>query len=409
MDQIIRQRNLSEIGEILINQKKEMGYAPSSIRICKNDLERLRVFMEHEGDEFYCTDVGARYLATDYCNKTSIRHSMRKSFISQLNDCMLYGRYTLYHLDKKTNSTPGRFAGIEEKYISWCREKGNGPVTLRHKHRAFSRFFSFVESIGCDEAADLSPEFIAKAAMNEKCTDNYRYFREMLRFMAEKEIVKHDYSALVPKARSVFHLPSTYEKGERRLLENSPDRCTAIGKRNYAIILLANRLGIRNGDIAGLTFDEVLFEQDRIIFRQEKTKDAQELYLVQDVKEALLDYIKNSRPGPESGHIFLSCRAPYNPIDPATVYSIIEKGFKDAGIDIKGKKHGGHSLRASLATDMANTGEPYEQIRKVLGHRSPDAIKHYAKLDVERLRLCALEARAPSGFFEAFLNDLSKI
>ena len=53
---------------------------------------------------------------------------------------------------------------------------------------------------------------------------------------------------------------------------------------------------------------------------------------------------------------------------------------------------------------MANTGEPYEQIRKVLGHRSPDAIKHYAKLDVERLRLCALEARAPSGFFEAFLN-----
>ena len=91
--------------------------------------------------------------------------------------------------------------------------------------------------------------------------------------MAEKGIVRHDYSALIPKARGSFHLPSTYEKSERRLLENAPDRCTASGTRNYAIILLANRLGIRNGDIAGLTFDEVLFEQDRNIFRQEKTKD----------------------------------------------------------------------------------------------------------------------------------------
>ena len=53
---------------------------------------------------------------------------------------------------------------------------------------------------------------------------------------------------------------------------------------------------------------------------------------------------------------------------------------------------------------MVNTGEPYEQVRKVLGHRSPDVIKHYAKLDVERLRLCALEASPPTGFFERFLN-----
>ena len=148
MEQIIRQRKLSEIGEVLINQKKETGYAQSSIRICENELERLRVFMEHEGDELYCIDVGARYLATDYCNKTALRHSKCKSFISQLNDCMLYGRYTLYHLDKKTASTPGRFTGIEEKYISWCREKGNGSVTLWHEHLTFARFFSLVESIG---------------------------------------------------------------------------------------------------------------------------------------------------------------------------------------------------------------------------------------------------------------------
>ena len=128
------------------------------------------------------------------------------------------------------------------------------------------------------------------------------------------------------------------------------------------------------------------------------------MFLVPDVKEALEDYIDNSRPDSDDEHIFLSYRAPYNPIDTSTIYSIIAKGFNDAGINTEGKKHGGHSLRASLATDMVNTGQSYEQTRKILGHRSPEVIKHYAKLDIERLRLCALEARPPAGFFERFLN-----
>lgn len=127
MEQIIRQRKLSEIGEVLINQKKETGYAQSSIRICENELERLRVFMEHEGDELYCIDVGARYLATDYCNKTALRHSKCKSFISQLNDCMLYGRYTLYHLDKKPPQRPAGLLGLKKNISAGAGKRGMGP------------------------------------------------------------------------------------------------------------------------------------------------------------------------------------------------------------------------------------------------------------------------------------------
>ena len=88
MNQKTQQRNLSEIEEILIKQKKETGYAQNSIRICENDLEHLRTFMEQEGAELYSADIGERYLATEYCNKTDIRHSRCRSFISQLDDCI---------------------------------------------------------------------------------------------------------------------------------------------------------------------------------------------------------------------------------------------------------------------------------------------------------------------------------
>lgn len=404
MDSNTKQRNLSEIAEILIRQKKKLGYAQSSIRSCESDIKHLMDFMNEEGDDFYSAEVGQRYLRSEFCNTTDMKRAMSESFISQLNDCMIRGEFDLYHYKKEVASTPDRFAAVEEVYTAWCKEKGNGSVTLQHKHHAFACFFSFLETIGCDDASVITPEHIIAAVSNEKSPDNHRYFKEILKFLAEKGFVKFDYSALVPRTRSGCHLPSTYEKDERKLLENSPDRSTPLGKRNYAVILLANRLGIRSGDIAGLTFGEVHFDQDRILFNQEKTKDAQELYLVPDVKEALMDYINSSRPDSDEEHIFLSYRAPHNPIDSSTIYSIIAKGFYDAGVDTEGKKHGGHSLRASLATDMVNTGESYEQTRKILGHRSPEVIKHYAKLDVERLRLCALEARSPAGFFERFLN-----
>lgn len=395
---------LSEIGDILIKQKVELGYARSSIQKCRYELKHLGDFMEKEGDEFYHVEVGNRYLSSDYCNGTDVRQSLSKSFISQLNDCMIHGTFDRYHCRKELVSTPDNYIVIEEAYTEWCKEKGNGPVTLEHKHHAFACFFTFLKSAGCNDITCMTSGHIVSAVSNEKSPDNYRYFREILKFLAEREIVEFDYSALVPKIRNGFHFPSTYEKDERKCLENSVDRDMALGKRNYAVILLANRLGIRSGDISGLTFDEVYFEQDKILFNQEKTKDAHELFLVPDVKEALRDYINNSRPNSDDEHIFLSHRAPHNPIDTSTIYSIIAKGFNDAGINTEGKKHGGHSLRASLATDMVNTGESYEQTRKILGHRSPEVIKHYAKLDIERLRICALETRPPAEFFERFLN-----
>ena len=75
-----------------------------------------------------------------------------------------------------------------------------------------------------------------------------------------------------------------------------------------------------------------------------------------------------------------------------------------AGIDITEKKHGPHTFRSSLANSMINDDVPYEAVTKILGHTDSDAIKHYAKLDLEKLRECAIEVPGPSGTFKAFLD-----
>lgn len=400
----LRNESLIQLSDTLIHQLKSHKYADTSIEAYESNIRKLEAFMITNEIDTYSTKVGELFLGSQYCCETTRRQRNFHAFISRLDDCLLGIPYHVYHCRKPIPITPPQFVHIEEHYILWCKEKGNALATRQTKQAVFTRFMCRIANFGCNTINDLEAGHVTKAVLAETNQDYYGYYREILRFMAANEYIDYDYSTLIPKRHVVFHLPSTYTKEERICLENAPDRSTSLGKRDYAIILLANRLGLRSGDIAELSFDKVNFYDNTIIFEQDKTKDPHVLYLVQDVKDALLDYINDGRPASEDNHIFMMHKAPYDSVSAIAIHGIVSKGFRVANIDTSNRKHGAHSLRSSLATDMVNTGEPYDQTRKILGHRSADAIKHYARLDVERLRLCALEARKPSGFFERFLN-----
>ena len=83
---------------------------------------------------------------------------------------------------------------------------------------------------------------------------------------------------------------------------------------------------------------------------------------------------------------------------------VTTKYFHAAGIDITGKKHGPHTFRSSLASSMINDAVPYEAVRKILGHSNLKSIKHYAQLNIEMLRQCAIEVPEPTGRFKEFLH-----
>lgn len=105
-----------------------------------------------------------------------------------------------------------------------------------------------------------------------------------------------------------------------------------------------------------------------------------------------------------SSTILFQTYAPYNPISTGSIRNLLKKYMIVANIDIGNCKKGPHALRSSLASSMINNDISYETVRKILGHSSDNAIKHYAKIDVEKLRQYCLEPPQISGKFKAFLK-----
>ena len=118
-----------------------------------------------------------------------------------------------------------------------------------------------------------------------------------------------------------------------------------------------------------------------------------------EIKEAILEYIREARPPIENSFLFLRENAPFERITTSAIRFMLTGYFKAAGIDISNKRHGPHALRSSLVSSMINSDVPYEVVRKLLGHTDPQAIRHYAKIDIENLRRYAIEVPPPTGIF----------
>ena len=191
--------------------------------------------------------------------------------------------------------------------------------------------------------------------------------------------MNRDYSYIVPKFKYPNPIPSVYSIEEIRQIEAAVDRSTPRGKRDYAIILMTTRLGIRAGDIVKMFLEQLDFHNSRITLLQSKTGVSLSLPMVSELRYALLDYIENGRRKSPDPHVFLSLYPPYS-------------GFTNATPG-----------RSSLASSMVNDNVSYEAVRRTLGHTSPNAIKSYARVDAEHLRPYSLEPPPATGQFAELL------
>jgi integrase len=218
-----------------------------------------------------------------------------------------------------------------------------------------------------------------------------------LHFLFERGDISRDLSIIVPRYRERQPLPAVYTVAEIRRIESSIDRTTPRGKMDYAIVLLASRMGLRRSDIVNLTFSSIDFKCDRLRMIQKKNGAELDLLLVAPVKEALIEYLNAYGISEMIGKVFPS-------IDPMYVSLLVTKQMKSSGIAINGRRKGPHALRSSLATSMVNDDISYETIRHILGHQDHDTVRKYAKLDIEKLRKCALEVPEPTGSYKRALE-----
>ncbi len=298
-------------------------------------------------------------------------------------------------------------------YVHYCKDRLQlRPGTLHERTIELTIFLDFLHSkkartLDQIQSADLSDFLSCRAnlpVLGKIRRDRWLQpvtvarivtdMRSFLRFLSMRGILQKDLSADLPTIRIPrdAQIPSVWEQELVVRLLEAVDRSSVKGKRDYAILLLACRLGLRVGDIRTLKLDQIHWEDSTIEVAQSKTGTPLRLPLTNEVGEALIDYLKSGRP--QTGHreVFLKVNPPFDPFTGNNLHHIITYWRLLAGIQFRSpQKRGMHSLRHTLATRLLEKGTPLITIADILGHTSLESTRIYAKADVEALRSVALD------------------
>ncbi len=273
-------------------------------------------------------------------------------------------------------------------------------MTQNHYGKISEKFLSFLESQEIVCHSDITAKHVSDYI---KTLLGYSYktvelhlcaLRSFLRYLHTEDLHPQDLAATIPaiKARKQNRIPSVWTPEHVTKVLDVIDRGNPAGKRDYAMLLLVTRLGLRTIDIKHLQLDNLKWRDSRIELMQSKTSRALILPLLPDVGWAIIEYLKNGRPKVESPYVFLRHIAPLEPFsDEDRLHQIVVKYMKLAKIPISPhKKKGMHSLRHTLASRLLEENTPLSVISDILGHVSSDSTAVYLKVDVEMLRECAL-------------------
>ncbi len=216
--------------------------------------------------------------------------------------------------------------------------------------------------------------------------------RGFLTYLHLKGVLKVDLSGAVDRPRLYrwSEPPQVLNKETVEHLLRSVDRSTPRGKRDFAILLLAARYGLRASDIRRLRFENIRWREDRIVLTQSKTQRQLELPLRADVAAAIVDYLRHGRPVCEAREIFVRHIPPFQAFAQRNNLSFaITRALKAGQVDIPTNR-GLQLLRHSIATQMLADGVDLDTISDVLGHSSVEVTRRYAQVDLNGLRSVAL-------------------
>jgi integrase/recombinase XerD len=214
--------------------------------------------------------------------------------------------------------------------------------------------------------------------------------RSFLRYARYRGDVTLDLAAAVPIVAnwSMPSIPRAIGVDQVRQLLASIDRHTAIGRRDYAIVLLLARLGLRSGEVAFLELEDIDWDAGQVSVRGKRDQRTV-LPLPTDVGAAIAAYLRHGRPRSTSRRVFLRSKAPIRGfLTQCGIGSIIRHALQRA--DIQAPTKGAHQFRHGLATEMLRHGASLTEIGEVLRHRNPQTTTIYAKVDLTALRTLAL-------------------
>ena len=300
---------------------------------------------------------------------------------------------------------PARFRAVRDEYLAACRRRGNAEASIVTKKRAADQFLAYLDEVGREtldqaQARDLAGFWARRQHRGyaPKTSGSLRSaLADFLRHLREDGQIREDLAGRLPPQRYPRRgqsAPHPWTAGDVRRVLEQIDRQAAIGKRDYAMVLLTVRLGVRVGDLRRLELGWFDWRAKTLAFRQHKTGVPLTLPLPGDVGWAVIDYIRHGRPEAACRQVFVKHRYPFTAFGSSTsVGCRLSYYARRAGIVFAaGRSHGLHSLRGALAVAMLQDDTPPPVVTAVLGHAAgTTTAAHYLRLDTEHLRRCALD------------------
>ena len=258
-----KNHSFTELRTELLGKLSDRGCTPITITGYKYLCNSIFTWLSDNGFDCYNEKAGSLFLQHYQSEHGENQYYLAlRTVVQRLND-LLKGAWSDVHSDKgKHFCLPDAFVEIVDHYCDWSENTGHAYGTIRNKRYAISWFLDELSKQGCKSLDELSPSCIARASLKVTNHSLWGEIRLFLTYLTEFEGVTSDYSTIVPHYSKPYIIPSVYSVEEIKRIEEAVDTSTVLGKRDYALILLASRMGMRSGDIVKLTIEDVLNRMD---------------------------------------------------------------------------------------------------------------------------------------------------
>jgi site-specific recombinase XerD len=392
----MHQGPLGEYIDLYAAQLEQQGYRRETGRRRLKVVADLSRWLEHRKLTANDIDEG---LLDRYC-----RYRRRYNYVDTFDHSALGRLLALLRDIGVCRSRPLVLPDAQEQaaedFKQYLSEKiGLAPATIVRYLRAVRRFVreQFPNSPPCwtELSAAHIIDFVERHAHDHGPYEAHSMcstLRSFLRFLRRHGKIERDLANAVPSVArwKLSALPGFLTPEQVQQALSHCDRQGAIGKRDYAILLLLARLGLRANEIVTLTLDDIDWRSGQLTLRHTKTEEKAHLPLPAEVGEALVDYLQNGRPNSLSRRVFLREMAPHIGFsDSSRIYWIARKTLTHAGVDTPRK--GSHLFgRHSLATHLLRQGASLSEIGQLLRHKDLNSTRIYAKVDLTALRALVL-------------------
>ncbi len=400
------EKNYTELTGEISNKLQSLQYHPDTIRKYQREWECFKKYLDAHNTHDFSDSLIADYYYVRYniaFDAPGTEHSRAMRQTKRALETLLEYRKSgiIYRRKPTKNHTwPEAFENDAENFLSMI-SASRARTTSRQFRSKLESFVVYISDNGCNDFSGLSPNLLkgfwesrSHLSKTTRAYDTY-VIRVLLDYLYENRICSVDLSVFVPKIKinSTGQIPSFYTTDELTKLLAMVDRSNPAGKRDYAILLLAIRYGMRVGDIRTLMLTDFDWKNSKLSFIQSKTSKRQDFILLPEVATAIIDYFKNGRPDTDCKYVFIRHNAPYCEFgQDNNLHNIISKYMKMANFtDFHHRKHGLHSLRHSIAGNMLDQGIALPTISEVLGHTSTETTMIYTKISINQLSSCSLE------------------